>query len=221
MLPFRLLVVQLLTVIMLGAITTVALAWFAASWDWTTSTGAPVPFGMHNRGFGFAKSARVRTDLWWFAEADFYTSNPKRRTPPKWSRMWRLDTKDNGGVHWESASGWPMLAMLSECHWRSPTDTLIVSGFQIGSTPTIIDGSYGAYWLRLLPIKVIPMGFAVNTALAASLWWLLLFAVPTARHCIRVRRGTCLYCGYGPLASPNVDCPECGRVGGERCAKPE
>jgi len=69
---------------------------------------------------------------------------------------------------------------------------------------------------RALPLRVIPLGFVINSALFAAIWWLLLFAVPTMRRYLRVRRGTCLKCGYGPLASPDAVCPECGRVRGEK-----
>lgn len=107
----------------------------------------------------------------------------------------------------ELASGWPLRSMISVLTVNpdgSPPHVAL-SGIPLNSEPI---PSHFMPQARALPLHIIPLGFAVNTALAAALWWLLLFAFPTTRRLLRHRRGACLKCGYGPLGTDG--CPECG-----------
>jgi hypothetical protein len=67
---------------------------------------------------------------------------------------------------------------------------------------------------RLLPVRPIPLGFAVNTGAYASLCAGVLFGASGLRRLRRQRRrarGRCTRCGY-QLAGLST-CPECGRDG--------
>lgn len=61
---------------------------------------------------------------------------------------------------------------------------------------------------RVLPLRFIWPGAAVNTVFYAALLWLLILAPRALRRSARLRRGSCLECGY-PLGESMV-CPECG-----------
>ena len=71
-----------------------------------------------------------------------------------------------------------------------------------------------------LPYRPIPIGFAVNTALYASLWALLFIAVASMRKRFRVRRHLCPHCAYDLSGTgAGMVCPECGEVAEPRGAE--
>jgi len=106
-------------------------------------------------------------------------------------------------------SGWPWPAMAQAVYWvygkgpplRKPDDSL--------KAPQ----RWGIPAGRQLPMTVLPLGFALNTLLAATL---LLAAVqlPLAlRRRARRKRGRCLSCGYDRAGvAAEAACPECGKL---------
>jgi hypothetical protein len=63
---------------------------------------------------------------------------------------------------------------------------------------------------RMLPLRPIWPGFAINTVFYAGVLWLL-FAAPFAmRRRRRIKRGLCPKCGYDLRGSESKECPECG-----------
>jgi hypothetical protein len=61
---------------------------------------------------------------------------------------------------------------------------------------------------RVLPGRILPLGFAVNTMLYAAVAGVALYAPGVIRRGLRRRAGRCLGCGY-PLTGGDR-CPECG-----------
>ncbi len=63
------------------------------------------------------------------------------------------------------------------------------------------------------PLVPLP-SFALDTALYATAWYLLIFTplplIRAGRRRFRVSRGMCGSCGYDLNASTNRPCPECG-----------
>lgn len=95
--------------------------------------------------------------------------------------------------------GWPMRALASS----------VEGPRSVAPQPTwciVLDD--GPRW-RTLPLRPLPSGFLVNTALYAALAGVpvLPFAI---RRASRHRRGRCLACGY-PLGGA-LRCSECGRA---------
>jgi len=203
----RNLITRIVIASMLGAVTTVVIAWAAALIDISTVTD----WVYENREIDgivanyATRHSRLRSDAAWDTVAAQVSSTEQAR-----------DTI------WEVALGWPMAAMKSVARIparRSVGDTSVLALSGIPLAPLIFDDGAGRLITvlpRVLPLRVLPLGFAVNTAIAAALWWLLLFAFPTSRRFLRHRRGACLRCGYGPLASPDARCSECGSIRGER-----
>ena len=62
---------------------------------------------------------------------------------------------------------------------------------------------------RLVPLRPIWPGFAINTIIYTAIL-LMLFAPFTARRMIRRNRGLCIKCGYDLGYAEHEVCPECG-----------
>ncbi len=63
---------------------------------------------------------------------------------------------------------------------------------------------------RILPYRIIPGGFAVNTIVYARILWLLLLGPFALRRFIRLKRGLCPACAYP--RGESAACSECGKA---------
>jgi len=63
---------------------------------------------------------------------------------------------------------------------------------------------------RFLPLMPMWTGLAINTAIFASAWWLVLLACSINLILHRRRRGQCISCGYDMRSATSGVCPECG-----------
>ncbi|MCI0363210.1 MAG: hypothetical protein L0219_04965 [Phycisphaerales bacterium] len=130
--------------------------------------------------------------------------------------------------------GWPMLSMYCELekrfysaelgqrksplHEGLPTDlapftsSAPIGPVQVGRRAnsfrepplSFVSGS------RVLPLGLIPIGFAGNTIFYATMFWLLLAAPKGFRGWRRARRGLCAACGYPVNHGVSDVCTECG-----------
>ncbi|MHC5022458.1 MAG: hypothetical protein ACYTGG_00915 [Planctomycetota bacterium] len=87
-------------------------------------------------------------------------------------------------------------------------EPLPVSGFIATSLPR-----WQKMFQRVLPLRPLWPGFAVNTVFYAAMIWLLIPGPFVLRRVIRCRRGLCPWCAY-PVGASTV-CTECGAVVGE------
>ncbi len=173
--------------------------------------------------------ASVEVDEW---------SNVRPGCVPKWSSISgrRPGTEDLAkSLRVEDARGWPVLAMTCEIEIAYPIEYLqgktvdpeipLFAIYAVGvaggipmknvypnDTParappgaTYNDG----FWdVRVLPLRPIWPGFAVNTLFYAAILWLLIYGAALRRF-LRVRRGLCPKCAY-PMGE-SVVCTECGQ----------
>ena len=137
----------------------------------------------------------------------------------------------------EDASGWPMLAMSCEIDTSYPIEYLrgetvepevplyaifaigVAGGIPIknvypdrtppGRAPSGATYNDGFWDVRVLPVRPIWRGFAINTLFYATLLWLLICGPFALRRLLRVRRGLCPKCAYR-MGESGV-CSECGR----------
>ena len=63
---------------------------------------------------------------------------------------------------------------------------------------------------RVLPLRPLWPGFAVNTLFYAAILWLLTCGPFVLRRVIRHRSGRCVACGYDLGHAEHDTCPECG-----------
>ncbi len=63
---------------------------------------------------------------------------------------------------------------------------------------------------RVLPLRPLWPGFAVNTLFYAAILWVVICGPFALRRLIRMNRGRCVRCGY-PLGESAV-CSECGKT---------
>jgi hypothetical protein len=99
--------------------------------------------------------------------------------------------------------GWPMRSMFSALTYKQAKYE-IVSGYDTGFVFARAPAQ------RVLPLRPIWPGFAINTLFYAAILWLL-FAAPFAlRRRRRIKRGLCAACAY-PVGVSAV-CSECGKA---------
>ena len=111
--------------------------------------------------------------------------------------------------------GWPMTAMWSELDsrvlysesaWRSG---LVRGGIRTSLPPWRITALGYDQQPRVLPLRPVWTGFAINSVLFAAVLWTP-FVPFTLRRLIRRKRGHCIKCGYDLRGVEHEVCPECG-----------
>jgi hypothetical protein len=172
-----------------GAVVTWAVAWGCALWGQITLNGedtwAPWPAGVPDH-WPPPKRAVFSVNTW----------------VTEW--MWSEDYDETHRIAEVYANGLPFRAMKSTRIHDYGTPVLITSI----TAPEWMRPRYAYRWL---PTQVLPLGFALNTTLAAVMVLGLIEGAAWARRSSRRRRGRCAWCAYdrGGLAS-NAACPECG-----------
>ncbi len=146
-------------------------------------------------------------------EIDAWLSGEPIRVPndlvpvPAWSRASAMPTEANYGqgkaAIWEDAAGWPMRGRAS----LHQEDVGQHAGTSWGLRFVASQGFLGLP--RVLPLRPIPVGFAVNAIFYAAVLWLLISGPFVLRRFIRVKRGLCPACAY-PMGEAAV-CTECGK----------
>jgi hypothetical protein len=121
------------------------------------------------------------------------------------------------------ARGWPLLAMWGERNanvsssalaTKRPT-MLYTSGLGgMGSTGPPMPTSTASVLTPLLPLRPIWGNFIINSVILAVLFRLIYFTLAVPRRFVlelsRMRRGSCLKCGYQLGFDFRAGCPECG-----------
>jgi hypothetical protein len=123
----------------------------------------------------------------------------------------------HGYRHWsvfnQDSAGWPLLTMNGE-RWEASPPTAPWGSPELWVYRAAVlvpqhDGLPNLPWDRLLPLRPIWPGFAINTIFYAAILWLLIPGPFVFRRYIRRRRGLCPWCAY-PMGEAEV-CTECGR----------
>jgi hypothetical protein len=187
--------------LLLGAATTVGVAWWLGRPDKVSNDMYdPKQNPLGRSGIGAANAFKVARAEWWL---EVYPA-----------------TTDGNWGHSVLITGWPWRALRSEhglaAQWLPPP---LGADWQFLSWKAGIVAPQG--WTGMhscLGVRPLFPGFALNTALYAATWYLLLFTpLPlyrAARRRSRVSRGMCPACAYNLEGSPSGPCPECGHAVG-------
>ena len=135
---------------------------------------------------------------------------------PNWSRLAVPSDALQEHGHEEivvDARGWPWLSMCSRVDFTTTTALLKVMSSSLWLEPSP-RGKVPYLSMRVLPLRPIWPGFAVNTAFYAAILWLLIPGPFVLRRFIRLKRVLCPACAY-PRGESGV-CSECGKALTER-----
>ncbi len=131
----------------------------------------------------------------------------------------------SGGLDVE-ARGWPLPAL-----WRDVSDSKMLREWP-GLQRPVIRGAEGIAlpWIRgttnpsgssiRLPIRPIPSGLVIDTVCFGLVWFGAFGFVPCCRELRRRRPGRCTSCGYDLTGNQSGTCPECGATTVARAASP-
>jgi hypothetical protein len=119
-------------------------------------------------------------------------------------------------VAMQLTAGWPSRSFVGEV-WNASTDCFDYTRNRWTPHDVITVFDTGLkFWpqCRLLPLRPLWPGFAINTLFYAAILWLL-FALPGAlRRWRRIKHGLCPACAY-PVGASDL-CTECGKPAGGR-----
>ena len=187
--------IKLVVFLLLGAVGNVGVAWGCAAWS-------PLIYDRTaDLEYRFADDPKRPASTW---PMQRYTTSGLRVTahirtgsPPPDDWSWKLI--------W--MAGWPYAALTGDGLWSR-----VASGEirQVQVTTGIQISSEKATEPRVLPLRPILPGFAINTLFYAAVLWTLTLGPFAARRIIRRKRGRCAKCGYDLRAAEHDACPECG-----------
>jgi hypothetical protein len=220
---------KVLLFVLAGAIMNVAVAWGFAIYS---------PF-WPNKGWHIKNEWRESVSEWWDSEYPFAVKvNVKSTsvTKSKYGPMSFVSTKGIELAHlssdtwqseppncsaWRMISGIPMRSMTGS-RWRlferNEPEFANRGGVFIqfmgrararGEIDWLMEGG------RVLPLRPIWPGFAINTIFYAAIVWFLFFMPGAIRKLtggVRRKRGQCAACGYSLRDNVSNTCPECGAV---------
>ncbi len=203
----RLLIIAIF--LLLGAVMNVAVAWGCAVW---VDVGAVPPVrGLSSSEpprFNFSLRARLgasrfahRVHEEWIVFVDGYRLEPRPEVVPSWM----LNPPGAGKTHTiEDVRGLPALAMHCTVRKSYVGRSVPGGGIRLARKPFVmlVEGC------RMLPLRPIWPGFAVNTIFYAAILWPLILGPFALRRFLRLRRGLCPKCAY-PMGESAV-CSECG-----------
>jgi len=187
--------------LILGAISTVAVAWgcacvprnrpsFNEVGRFESHATAPLWNMDQLDGFGFSRV------LWMVMLAHFPGADMRRVDPPDWTRVvWGRQPTEAVASEYivETASGWPAFALASFGTVNLDSLQLDVScGIALEGLQSWEDADL----VRIVPFGPIWPGFLIDTLFYAAIWFGVFFGFTGAKKLMRVRRGRCPRCGY-------------------------
>lgn len=219
---------RILICLVIGAATTVAVAWIVAV------TVRPMTSG-HRRGgqtvwsrpsgigdgwsywavheFGTVVVARLRAHFEMRGELQDAYLEVRERLVPGWSGVHVVPPADDTGpqpLFVEDARGWPLVALRSEAQVVSqnsaPSLVTVHGGIVLASEP----GS--DYQRTVLPLRPIWSGCIIDTGFFSAIAFAVLYGPGMLKRAARRRGGRCERCGYDLRAATGAACPECGAL---------
>jgi hypothetical protein len=191
--------------LVLGAVMNYALA-MGIIWFGPLSYGKPENFLFHRALVSRVESVGMTRIVWSPVEARGDPYKPGE--PPAWSGIHRYPRPFMNWDEWRAlpqrrefedvAAGWPLRSVRYhfETLWRHPAGDEIIIRSGIGLPPRQLSySSRTSRYTRAIPLRAIPLGSAINTALFGSLAAIVWLGPSTIRRRRRRRGNHCLKCG--------------------------
>lgn len=221
--------VGVVTLLTLGAATTIAAAWTCALRSVTTTSWGPLPAGRADR-HGISWSCRGRQGPHYIEACLSYpivlnspVQRPVEFLPPPPNEWARAHLPSWARVPVRPANCQPILVLLTSagfpmiaCHGAGVNEIDFTRGDVVWRYPVaegVLPGPLvrGSGLRTGLPFQPVWPGFYVDTLIYAGLW---LAPVALGRRLSRsgrrIRRGRCPMCGYDVRGDYATRCPECG-----------
>ena len=205
---------RLLIFLLLGVVVNVALSWGKLAHDQYFDL-SPKRASMPTVRWSDAITTEERR-LWSSRRPPGFMAEPTMATHlGRWGYERILLSADGsvlvkGSKRWESGfvtrAGWPMRCFEGE--WWSQTEGVRTTTFEKRERLWKVASRTNPPRELTLPTRVMPMGFAVNSLMFATLLWLIFSAPFDYRRWKRIKRSCCSTCGY-PVGTSAV-CTECG-----------
>ena len=220
---------RLLTIplfLLAGAIVNVAVAWGCSLWCASRLASAPaVEGGVHVGEDGVWKVSlrqafALRSVASWHLQQpedprllELTEADSPSQVLPSWHRIQFPRAAEAGPMivfQKTQACGWPCAALTWSWYTEGPDPSAPVltelrSGIRAGGQSP---GMFAPE--KVLPLRPVWPGFAVNTFFYSVLLWLPYGGPSVLRRQIRRRRGRCPKCGYDLRGDLAAGCPECG-----------
>lgn len=206
--------------IVLGALTTVAFAWYFARWRSADPPSATTQWSHEGKTWLYqSRNSATATRLDGTPATAWAASNSLFSivAPPNWSRMSKPPGEDDQAARIiDEAFGWPLRSL---CCTYARHPNLGPRGWFTAANAIEVSVQHPVDRNRFLalPLKPIWPGFLASTFLFAAMWFpltllgfLVLRLLFTARSRWRRRHGRCPACGYQLQTRLDAGCPECG-----------
>jgi hypothetical protein len=224
---------HLILAIVLGVVTTIAVAWACALWIPITfpttsapvftirdfdSGGLPPSLSINVRVWNDARLGATRVALsvhrspFNFVYADLSITHSLDDHLPFWHERDLDDVLPSMLI--DDARGWPFLAMRGSFDIDSSDGRGNIENVRSAiliDFGTRLPGADRSM-TPLLPLGIIWGGFILNALFFAAIWFALLAGPGFAKRAFRRRRGACIDCGYDLRGAAHEQCPECGRA---------
>ena len=226
--------------LILGAITTVAVAWGSS-----LTADATQPPNLARLGH---QATRPPHDFWWVNRHDWHTwtslysvrrfrasgmgiseshQSSAASLLPTWSNLgepnqayFYFDASSEREDRYNFGFGWPTRAFWCE-YARTSNDAFVPMGLAVIREAHIDPNTLWEFPVGF-PLRPIWPGFVIDTLFYAAIWFGVFFGFASAKRFIRIKRGRCPRCGYDlrgqrlatsqePPANSQIRCPECGR----------
>ena len=105
---------------------------------------------------------------------------------------------------------WGAVKVTRRPQLETGSNPTVSTVFALNLDPDKVDDPNYCRDLRLLPLRPLWPGFAINTIFYAAILWFVMLGPFTARRIIRRKRGQCIKCGYDLRGAEHEACPECG-----------
>ena len=218
--------------LLLGAATTIATSWYFAA-GWTKDGG----WLGHEEQVYSRVGGQIGAGSWTVYRSErlgqvlirrFRSVISPESLPPYWHIGWPAERyvpvwasglpplEPREGMVGHAAvegSGWPAIAMRTRYEEWSVAGQLggqsfhqVTEGILLTPKAAVRRGCKA----KVVPLRPLWPGFAINTAFYAAILWLVIPGPFALRRHIRRKRGLCVACGYDLRGNLSAGCPECG-----------